>query len=84
MRAGVRAESVVSLHKSNHTSVVNVGSASRGVWFGLCKLTTYQLVNALMSFGPTPTLGLRMRIMPCAKVGVSYTAKCASSQTGRG
>ena len=53
MRAGVRAESVVSLHKSNHTSVVNVGSASRGVWFGLCKLTTYQLVNALMSFGPT-------------------------------
>ena len=29
------------------------------VWSGLCKLTTYQLLNALMSFGPTqrgPTL----------------------------
>ena len=29
------------------------------VWFGLCKLTTYQLVNALTSFGSTqrgPTL----------------------------
>ena len=22
-----------------------------GVWFGLCKQTTYQLVHALMSFG---------------------------------
>ena len=29
------------------------------MWSGLCKLTTYQLLNALMSFGPTqrsPTL----------------------------
>ena len=29
------------------------------VWSGLCKLTTYNLLNALMSFGPTqrgPTL----------------------------
>ena len=40
------------------------------VWFGLCKkLTTYQLVNILMSFGPTHRAAL------VSNVTVIYTIK---------
>ena len=38
------------MQRSNQLSNSDIQTV---VWFGLCKLTTYQLMNVLMSFGPT-------------------------------
>ena len=45
------------------------------VWSGLCKLTTYQLLNALMSFGPTqrgparPYFSEKLNVVCCEYYG---------------
>ena len=57
-------------------------SLHNGVWFGLCKQTTYQLVNALTSFGSRySAFKLRMRAH-IARKNRAFVARQFGEQKG--
>ena len=53
-----------------------------GVWFGLCKQTTYQFVNALTSFGYAFKLRMRAHIARRNSTARAFVARQFGEQKG--